>query len=434
MSSLEEAESDVKLFNTDKSSPTPAEPVSYDSDRSRDDKSLPSLLNSEYEPAEESCERPRRGCSSSMRSSEVLTVTTTQKIPKRVSEFIVDFYLENALVLLRNTSSRHVTVNSEREQLYETLTRRIETEFGLAFDRKKIKTHFEHFKYRTLAKGAKMMAGMSRHSRTAQEGAPEELRAVNPRAFAFDMSEFKLWSYLNDSPVTVGEHLADCSVILQPCTSISAAGPETNGQAEGGGVTGNQESEVFDDLAASPTSSGSTDSAVDVSRAHVRGCDGGRDRSSAHKRRKRKYEELLDEQILTYREQRRLFTEMANAQMQMSAMVGSLHDVVKAVMHRLVGNDAEPLRPRGGVAASHGVSAHVATERCSEIRNTGPLANVKQEDLGISSDRRNTNKIYHAKRVEHKGYHVAKDPAPRTEARTASDAMPPALQRSATQR
>ncbi|RCN28142.1 hypothetical protein ANCCAN_26121 [Ancylostoma caninum] len=317
-----------------------------------------------------------------MRSSEVLTVTTTQKIPKKVSEYIVDFYLENALVLLRNTSSRHVTVNSEREQLYETLTRRIENEFGLVFDRKKIKTHFEHFKYRTLAKGAKMMAGMNRHSRSAQEGAPEELGAVNPRAFAFDMSEFKLWSYLNDSPVTVGEHLADCSVVLQPCTSISTQGPEPSGQAQVGGAAGNQESEVFDDMAASPTSSGSTDSAVDVSRAHTSGCDRVRDRSSAHKRRKRKYEELLDEQILMYREQRRLFTEMANAQMQMSAMVGSLHDVVKAVMHRLVGNDAEPLLVKGVVAGSYGVSAHHAFERSSEIRNTGPSANVKQEDLG----------------------------------------------------
>ncbi|RCN28141.1 hypothetical protein ANCCAN_26120, partial [Ancylostoma caninum] len=70
MSSPEDAESDVKLFSTGKSSPTPAEPVSYDSDRSRDDKSLPSLLNTEY-TAEESCDRPGRGCSSSMRSSEV---------------------------------------------------------------------------------------------------------------------------------------------------------------------------------------------------------------------------------------------------------------------------------------------------------------------------------------------------------------------------
>lgn len=90
---------------------------------------------------------------------------TAQKIPKRVSEYIVDFYLENALVLLRNTSSRNVTLNSEREQLYETLARRIETDFGMAFDRKKIKTHFEHFKSRTLAKGAKMIAGMNRQAK-----------------------------------------------------------------------------------------------------------------------------------------------------------------------------------------------------------------------------------------------------------------------------
>ncbi|EYC21028.1 hypothetical protein Y032_0020g190 [Ancylostoma ceylanicum] len=412
MSSLEDAESEVKLFSASSSSPAPAEPVTYESDPSRDDKSLPSLLNTDYaDTTDERCERPRRGCSSTVRSSEILTVSTTQKIPKKISEFIVDFYLENALVLLRNTSSRHITVNSERDQLYETLTRRIEAEFGLAFDRKKIKTHFEHFKYRTLAKGAKMMAGMNRQSKTAQEGAPEELRAVNPRAFAFDMSEFKLWSYLNDSPVTVGEQLADCSVVLQPCTSISAPGPESSGQAEVGGVTGNQESEVFDDMAASPTSSGSTDSAVDISRVHVNGCDGVRDRSSAHNRRKRKYEELLDEQILMYREQRRLFTEMANAQMQMSAMVGSLHDVVKAVMHRLVGNDAEPSRVKGGVAASPVVIAHDATERSREVRNTARLSDVKQEDLGTPSDIRSTNKIYRAKRVEHKGYHVARDSA-----------------------
>lgn len=65
----------------------------------------------------------------------------------------------------------------------------------------------------------------------------------------------------------------------------------------------------------------------------------------------------------------------------MSAMVGSLHDVVKAVMQRLVGNDAEPSRGRGGLAETAVFSARDGTERSSDIQNTAPSVNVKQEDL-----------------------------------------------------
>ncbi|KAK6746981.1 hypothetical protein RB195_000309 [Necator americanus] len=393
MSLPDHADSDVKPFDID-SVPPDLE-----------------LASSNPEPAAQS---EKVVCTHPPSLSPCGLMSFSTKIPKKVSEYIVDFYLENSLVLLRNASSRNITVNNERDQLYEQLARNIETDFGLVFDRKKIKTHFEHFKHKTLAKGAKMLAGINRQTKSGRDGIPEELRAVNPRACAFDMSEFKLWSYLNDSPVTIGEHLAGCSVMLQPCTSISMQRVEQNEPANVDTRVDYQESGNLEEKAGSPTSSGSTDSdsVPDTSRPTTSGFDNvDKSMCSPRMRRKRKYDDLLDEQILMYREQRRFFSEMANAQVQMSAMVGTLHDVVKTVMQKLVGSDVVRIPQRCEdvpLPPSLPSLCHEKTEKPSEVPKITRMTEVKREDSGCSNDARGTTaKVYRAKGVEHKGYRIA---------------------------
>ena len=82
-----------------------------------------------------------------------------------MSQFIVNFYLDNREILLKNTSKRGLTINLERQELYKRLMSQIQTEFGLTLGVKKIKNHFKHYKMKCLSKGSNLNASLNREKR-----------------------------------------------------------------------------------------------------------------------------------------------------------------------------------------------------------------------------------------------------------------------------